>query len=134
MNEAIDVFLSYNWGICSQIKQLETNLTQLGLKVFREQKEESLDYPLTSQLADAIKDSNLIVSCLTLPYCKSHNCNLQIEYANSLGKSIVVLMMEELNFEEINNITVTGRKNTKTRIGSMLKLIFLLNKYMFYEF
>lgn len=121
MTDSIDVFLSYSWAVNNKIKQLETQLTQLGLKVFKEQKEENLDYPLTSQLADAIQNSNLIVSCLTVPYCRSHNCNLQIEYADSLGKSIIVLMMEDLNFEDINNIIVTGRKNTKTRIGSMLK-------------
>ncbi len=120
-----DLFISFNWSLNTQIKTLEHNLLQKGLKIFREQKEENIDNPLTSQLASAIQKSKFFLCCINTAYCKSHNCNLQIEYANSLAKPIFTLLIDDLNLEDMS-ILVTGRKNTKTRIGSILTNCYII--------
>jgi hypothetical protein len=120
-----DLFISFNWSLNTQIKTLEHNLLQKGLKIFREQKEENIDNPLTSQLASAIQKSKFFLCCINTAYCKSHNCNLQIEYANSLAKPIFTLLIDDLNLEDMSFL-VTGRKNTKTRIGSILTNCYII--------
>ena len=58
--------------------------------------------PLTSQLGTNILKSKLFLCCITEEYCKSYNCNLEIVYANSKGKSVIPLMIEKIsNIEEI---------------------------------
>jgi hypothetical protein len=37
---------------------------------------------LTSELAKGIKKSKLFLSCVTKDYCKSYNCNLEVEFKN----------------------------------------------------
>ena len=57
----------------------------------------------------AIKNSKVILSCITKDYCKSFNCNLEVEYASAKKKQMVVLMIERMDTTEIDEIEVTGR-------------------------
>ena len=41
---------------------------------------------------------------ITEDYTKSHNCYLEIEYANTIGKKIIVLLIEELKIEDLGAV------------------------------
>jgi len=99
-NSIYDAFLSYNWSIKNEVKLLEESLTEMGLKVWRDDEKElhANDGSLLGELAQAIKISKTFVCCVTNSYCESHNCNLEIEFANTLAKPLVVLMFERLLF------------------------------------
>ncbi len=68
--------------------------------------------PLTAELAMAIKNSKVILSCITEDYCKSYNCNLEVEYASAKKKQMVVLMIKKIDTATIDEIKVTGREQT----------------------
>ena len=105
-----DVFISYNWEIKEQVRKLYQVLKSLNYKVWMDETELSAgSSPLTAELALAIRDSKVIISCLTTDYCKSFNCNLELEYASAKKKQIIVLMIEKIDTTKIDEIKVTGR-------------------------
>ncbi len=105
-----DVFISYNSGIKKQVKQLDAVLKSLNYKVWLDERELSAgSSPLTAELALAIRDSKVILSCITKDYCASFNCNLELEYASAKKKQIIVLMIEKIDTTTIDLIEVTGR-------------------------
>lgn len=121
MSESNDIFISYNWSIKNQVKQLDEKLTELGFKVWRDEKNlETNEKPLTSQLSDAIKRSKTCVCCITTEYCKSYNCNLEFKFANELAKPMIILMVDRLTPSDISDIKVSGRRYT-TGIGILIK-------------
>jgi len=105
-----DVFISYNWGIKTQVRQLYEVLTSLNYKVWLDERELNAgSSPLTAELAMAIRDSKVFLSCITRDYCKSYNCNLEVEYASAKKKQIIALMIERIDTTTIDEIEVTGR-------------------------
>ena len=105
-----DVFISYNWGIKTQVRQLYQVLTSLNYKVWLDERELNAgNSPLTAELAMAIKNSKVILSCITTDYCKSFNCNLEVEYVSAKKKQMITLMIEEINPATIDEIEITGR-------------------------
>jgi len=74
---------------------------------------------LTAELAIAIRDSKVILSCITTDYCKSYNCNREIEYASAKKKEIITLMIERIDTTKIDEIKVTGR-NQASGIGFII--------------
>ena len=105
-----DVFISYNSGIKKQVQKLDEILKSLNYKVWLDQRELNAgSSPLTAELALAIRDSKVILSCITKDYCKSFNCNLEIEYATAKKKQMVTLLVEEIDTTKIDEIQVTGR-------------------------
>jgi hypothetical protein len=106
-----DVFISYNWGIKKQVQQLYQVLTSLNYKVWMDQTELTAgSNSLTSEIATAIKNSKVFLSCITTDYCKSFNCNREIEYASAKKKQIIVLMVERLETATIDEIPITGHQ------------------------
>jgi len=116
-----DVFISYNHKIKDQVRQLYDILTnEFKYKVWLDEKELNAgNSPLTAELATAIKNSKVILSCVTKDYCKSFNCNLEIEFASTGKKEMVVLMVDKLDTTEIDEIQVTDR-NQKSGIGFII--------------
>jgi hypothetical protein len=108
-----DVFISYNREIKAQVQKLYQVLTSLNYKVWLDERELSAgSSPLTTELAAAIRDSKVILSCITTDYCKSYSCNLEVEYASAKKKQMIVLMIEKIDTTTIDLIEVTGRAQT----------------------
>ena len=103
-----DVFISYNHLIKKQVQQFYDILKSLNYKVWLDERELNAgSNPLTAELATAIKNSKVIISCITKDYCKSFNCNLEVEYASAKKKQIIALMIEEIDLASISEILVT---------------------------
>jgi hypothetical protein len=115
-----DVFISYNASNKKQVGQLYQVLTSLNYKVWMDETELSAgNSPLTAELALAIRDSKVILSCLTTDYCKSFNCNLELEYASAKKKQIITLMIERIDTTKIDDLIVAGR-NQASGIGFII--------------
>ena len=103
-----DIFVSYNWGIKAEVRKLCDLLEAQNYTVWQDDKELSGgNRPLTSELASAIKSSKVFLCCITKEYCKSYNCNLEVEYANAKKKPMISLMIENIyqnNIYKINKI------------------------------
>ena len=64
-----DVFISFNWGIKTQLRQLYEVLKSLNHKVWMDETDLNADSsPLTAELATAIKNSKVFLSCITTDY------------------------------------------------------------------
>ena len=121
MAELKDVFISYEWSTKSQVMILEEKLKKMNFKVWRDERDfKTSDKPLTIKLANAIKKSKLFVCCITESYCKSYNCNLEIELANNLRKPMLVLMVDRLSTEDIAKFEVADKGYT-SEIGFIVK-------------
>ena len=115
-----DVLISYNWGIKVQVQQLYQVLTSLNYKVWLDERELNAgSNPLTAELAMAIKNSKVVLSCITTDYCKSYNCNLVVEYASAKKKQMIALMIERIEPTSIDEVIVTGR-NQSSGIGFII--------------
>jgi hypothetical protein len=89
-----DIFLSYNWDQKLQVKRLKDEFTKTyGLKCCLDQKE--------------IKNSNVFIVCISVKYCLSDECINEINYAKSINKPIIILMLERLNIQELADICFT---------------------------
>ena len=123
------VFLSYNWEIQDQVKQLDLNLTQAGFKVWRDEKYLNTDsQPLQSQLADAIAKSKIVICCITEAYCKSHVCNQEISFADNLAKPLIILMIQNLDIKKIHEFKINGHDYT-SNIGFLITRLLRKNYY-----
>ena len=54
--------------------------------------------------ATAIQECQIFVCLITEAYSNSHNCKLEIQYANTLKKKMIVLMIERLNIEHLGAV------------------------------
>jgi len=112
MDETKDIFLSYNWSIKPQVKKLYQILNS-NYKVWLDERDlTTSNYPLSAQLANGIKKSKVFICCVTNDYCKSYNCNLEVECANSKAKPMVVLMVDKIDPSDIDDIEVKDRNQT----------------------
>jgi hypothetical protein len=106
----MDIFLSYNWNIKEQVKLFHEELEKENFKVWRDDKQlHAGNNALTAELAKGIKESKVFICCITKDYCKSNNCNLEIEFASSCKKQMIVLMIDKIEPTEIHEIQVEDR-------------------------
>jgi hypothetical protein len=106
----MDIFLSYNWNIKEQVKKLHEELEKENFEVWRDDNQlRAGNNRLTAELARGIKEAKVFVCCITKDYCKSNNCNLEIEFASSCKKQLITLMIEKLEPGEIHEIQVEDR-------------------------
>ena len=116
----MDIFLSYNWNIKKQVKSLYDKLTELNYKVWMDdEKLNAGNNALTAELANGIKTSKLFLSCVTQDYCKSYNCNLEVEFASQSKKEMIILMVDKLDTTSIHEIQIVDR-DQKSGIGLLI--------------
>ena len=115
----MDIFISYNWSLKEHVVELDKNLKNSGYTVWRDENElvpgKSM---LAASLANGILKSKIFLCCITKEYCSSYNCNLEIEFASTRKKQIIVLMIERL--DDIDEIQINGR-NLASGVGFIIK-------------
>jgi hypothetical protein len=126
----MDVFISYNWGVKKQVKSLFDILTSLKYQVWLDEKDlNGGNSALTAELAKGIKQSKVFLSCITTDYCKSYNCNLEVEYASAKKKPMIALMIDRINPTDIDEIQITGRLDETSGIGFIIGPLTRINCY-----
>ena len=75
----MEIFISYNWSIKQQVKELYEILTnKFNYKVWLDDSQLNAN----NFIAEAINNSKIFISCITKEYCQSYNFNLEIEYTH----------------------------------------------------
>ena len=116
-----DIFVSYNWGIKADVRKVCDILEAQNYKVWQDDRElNGGNRPLTAELASGIKSSKIFLCFITKDYCKSYNCNLEVEYANAKKKPMISLMIEKIDPTDIDEIQVTDRDQT-SGIGFIIR-------------
>jgi len=122
-----DAFISYNWKIKAQVDRLYEILTNSGFQIWRDENKLTTDsQPLKAQLADAIANSKIVICCITEAYCKSHICNQEISFAETLAKPLIILMIQNLNVTKIHELKINGH-SYKSNIGFIINPLFRKN-------
>jgi len=93
-----DIFISYNFEIQKQVKELNSNLQQLSYRIWYDKKNSNTEV-LADKSLDEIANSKLFLCCLTQSYCESDECIKEINHANILHKPIIILIIQNLNPE-----------------------------------
>ena len=101
-----DVFISYQWDVKVQVKEIFEVLKQNGMRVWMDDNNLKNDQNLHPALALAIKNSKIILCCITKKYDESTNCFREISWADSCKKQILVLMMERVDITELKNVGI----------------------------
>lgn len=105
MSTKFDVFISYSWKSKPQVAILYKNLIdELGIKIWWDNNEIVGGSNLRQQICKGICESKTFLCCITEAYCESLNCQEEIEFARTLKKDFIVLMLEKIDIKKIGSI------------------------------
>ena len=88
----LDIYISFNSNELTQSKQLNEILTNHNYNVFAWNGVEILD---KNRLKLLINNTKLFICICTENYLKSFNCKFEINYAYSIGKPILGLIIDK---------------------------------------
>ena len=90
-----DVFISYQWDKQKEIKVLFNKLTAMGLKCWLDINEMGGGDSLYEKIDSGIRNTSVVVSCVTFKYSLSANCRKEVALTNSVPKPLVPIVLEE---------------------------------------
>ncbi|XP_013413002.1 uncharacterized protein LOC106175503 [Lingula anatina] len=86
------IMISYNWKDQSVLLKIKDALQQLGYNVWMDV--EQMSGSTLQAMAEAVEKSIVVLICISEGYKNSDNCRLEAEYAFTLRKPIIPLMMQ----------------------------------------
>jgi len=92
------VFISYNWGIQEDVKQLKRMLNNRGINTWMDIDNISGGDLLYNKLAEGLEKSKVLISCVTKKYLESKNCRKEVARADSLKIKIIPLLFEKMDW------------------------------------
>lgn len=100
-----DIFLSYQWNIQDKVKSLYEFLTKKqNFKVWMDIMEMPGGEVLHSELIKGITNSKVVVSCITVDYAKSQNCENELCFTYDSKIPLIVLMFENAPLSELGGV------------------------------
>ena len=113
------IFISYEWGKKDVVNEIAKNLeTITNNKIWIDDNNMMPGYILHENIQDGINNSEIVLAFVTMAYCESRNCQLEIQYANRIKKKIIYIVLEKLNVGALPN-----------GMGVLLAEIVCLNAY-----
>ena len=104
---SFDAFLSYQWDIQESVKSLKHFLqTQRGLKAWLDIDEVDGSQTLFEDFANAIRNSKVLICCVTRSYMQSQFCVDELLFAIAKRKPVIVLMYENVALAELGDVGV----------------------------
>ena len=98
------VFISYQWDIKEDVKQLRNILKSNGFEAWLDDDKIHGGDNLNNELADAILNANIFISCITKNYANSEMCNKELTFAFKAKKKIIPILFEDLNMVELRGV------------------------------
>lgn len=91
-----DIFISYQWDKQREIKQLFGKLSnELGLKCWLDINEMGGGDSLYEKIDSGLRNTSVMIACVTLKYALSANCRKEMALAASINKPIVPIVLDE---------------------------------------
>ena len=87
------LMISYNWDSQKDVLKLREALTGYGYNVWIDI--ERMHENIYERMAEAVKESSIILLCMTKKYEKSKNCNREFQFAEQLRKRIIPIYFEK---------------------------------------
>ncbi|XP_059157845.1 uncharacterized protein LOC131942130 [Physella acuta] len=86
------VMISYNWGDQAKLIKIRDVLRSHGFKIWMDI--DNITGSSLQAMAEAVEKADVILMCMSEKYKNSLNCRSEAEYAFSLHKDIIPLMMQ----------------------------------------
>ncbi|NP_001161599.1 neuralized PATS1 [Saccoglossus kowalevskii] len=90
------IFISYNWGIQEEVKQLRDYLEKAGFPCWMDIGQMGGGDTLYERIDDGMRNCKVVIACMTPKYIVSHNCNREISLADSISKPIIPIMYQRI--------------------------------------
>jgi hypothetical protein len=87
------VFLSYQWDFQEEVLKIKENLEKAGFKCFMDVGQMGGGNLLYQKIDQAIRNSKVVIACITPKFVVSHFCNREMALADLLRKPIVPIML-----------------------------------------
>lgn len=91
-----DIFISYSWVNKECIKLLYKSLVSHGFKVWIDEMYIFSGSMLFEEIDKGIRESKVILSCLSNPYLHSLNCLREMNLSFALNKPVIPLLAEDI--------------------------------------
>lgn len=93
-----EIFLSYQWGHQNEVRLLRQHLEMAGFSCWMDVGQMGGGDKLFEKIDTGIRGAKIIVCCVSTKYAKSPNCNREVNLSVNLGKPIIPLQMEKMNW------------------------------------
>jgi hypothetical protein len=87
------VFLSYQWDFQEEVLKIKENLEKAGFKCFMDVGQMGGGNLLYQKIDQGIRNSKVVIACITPKFVVSHFCNREMALADLLRKPIVPIML-----------------------------------------
>ena len=87
------IMISYQWDSKTEVMKLYEALIVDGYKVWIDK--ERMHGDINDRMAEAVKDSSIILLCMTKKYEESQNCKKEYTFADECKKRIIPIYFEE---------------------------------------
>ncbi|XP_066273696.1 triadin-like [Branchiostoma lanceolatum] len=94
----VQVFLSYQWDHQKQVIQLREMLEEKGYSCWMDIKEMGGGDKLYAAIDKGMRQTKVVISCVTPKYTKSANCRNEVALAYNLKKPIVPVLLEKTSW------------------------------------
>jgi hypothetical protein len=94
-NKNFDVFISYQWDKKKDIINLYNLFTNMGLKVWLDIHQMVGGDSLYDKIDNGLRNSDIVISCVTTKYGLSANCRKEVALADYLSKPIIPILLEK---------------------------------------
>ena len=93
-----EVFISYQWDKQPQIIKLFNKFKSLGINCWLDIYQMGGGDSLYDKIDRGMRNCDLVVSCVTTKYGLSANCRKELMLANSIGKPIIPILLEQMTY------------------------------------
>ena len=87
------VFLSYQWGVQAQVKEIKAHLNTRNVKCWMDI-DGGMKSDIYDSMAEGVQGAACVVCFMTNAYQDSANCKLELKFAQQSGVPIIPVMME----------------------------------------
>ncbi|KAK3601444.1 hypothetical protein CHS0354_033571 [Potamilus streckersoni] len=92
------IFLSYHWGYQNEVKLLNQHLQKAGYECWIDIGQMGGGDKLFEKIDRGIRGAKVIICCVTNKYAQSPNCNREVNLSVNLGKPMIPLQMEKMEW------------------------------------
>ncbi|XP_019640924.1 PREDICTED: uncharacterized protein LOC109482588 [Branchiostoma belcheri] len=92
------IFISYQWDIQDRVRDLRDRLETAGYPCWMDIGQMGGGDALYEKIDQGMRASKVVIACLTTKYSVSQNCSKEINLANLLGKTIIPIMFQKIDW------------------------------------
>ncbi|KAL5016538.1 hypothetical protein ScPMuIL_006127 [Solemya velum] len=90
------VFISYQWDSQTEVKSMRDKLERVGFSCWMDIGQMGGGDQLNMRIEEGIRNSKVVIACLSPKYIVSHHCNQELSLADLLNKTIIPVVFDPI--------------------------------------